>query len=1367
MNSKWKMYKIGLVDFWYYDEQEFYFLDGRMLLRGANGSGKSVTMQSFIPLLLDGNMRPERLDPFGSRARKMENYLLEEGDGRDERTGYLYMEFKRKETESYITIGIGIRARKGKKLDSWYFCINDGRRIGKDIFLYKDLDQKIVYTKTELRNRIGDGGKVMESQKEYAQCVNHYLFGFETMEEYKEMLELLIQLRTPKLSKDFKPTIINDILGNSLQTLSEDDLRPMSEAIENMDGLKTNLDNLKESLKSAKQIERAYDQYNEIVLYNKALLYKKSCEEYGRYEKEIKETEDQISSSAQDYEKEQAHHEQLQQEQAVRIQEKNSLEDNDATKLKEQEQKLQKDIDEFYKKIEEKKRQYQGKEEKRIQIDGQIKKAQDERDLSWESIKENLDEMEEYMQEVSFDEFSFMKDELVKNPEEVYNFSTHRNLLKRYMTRISEGIEVLEEEKNTRIQYDSQLKKMDEYRKERDQAEREYHQYEVQLSETKDEMIERIYQWEKSNELIKMDPPVLQEMTRSINDYEDGADESLILDAVRNKRYGIEDDLRKDRQLLVMEKEAVQTELEEKEKELKEWINQKDPEPEQSPEVLRNREVLQENGISYLQFYKTIEFGDELSEKKKNDLEEAFLRMGILDALIVDAGDRERILSLDQGTCDKYIFNDAASVKENIGELFEIENDDNDILFYQKVSKILSGIGYEAGEETGQTWIDARGHFKSGILEGTITGEYESKFIGVKAREKYRSRQIEMLEGVCAELSRKLSDLKDKLLTSEQMLEQLIKEERNFPDFEDLKVAARELMQKDHLLTMKNQQVSEQQEVLEQQRKQLDEIRLQVQKICSAADLTIRLDVFLQARDDLTEYQNLLMQLQLNHQTFLSKIKEIQVKEEHREEILQDMDDILYDQGQTERKWKEAGLSRRMILDQLELTDYESIKAKLDECIGRLAKLPKEMEESVERKTSLKKDKEQFEKQLTEQKERYLKQRSVMNRLKEVFAAEYQLGYVPKEYVETEDWRDQANKVCKMLAGRFEKKQQNDIFMNLQEIFQQNRMYLRDYNLNVETLFEELEEQGQMPGFSIKRIDIVGKYRGITVRFKELIEKLENDVEEQTRLLSDKDRELFEDILANTISKKIRGKIQSSRRWVDAMNRLMESMQTSSGLSLSLKWKSKRAEKEEQMDTRTLVQMLQKDVEIMREEEVKQLSAHFRSKIDEARKLMDDSSNVQSFHSIMREVLDYRKWFEFQLEYQKTGEKKKELTDRIFFTFSGGEKAMAMYVPLFSAVVAKYAGARMDAPRIISLDEAFAGVDEMNIKDMFRLMVEFDFDFMMNSQILWGDYETVPSIAIYQLLRPENVKFVTVIPYVWNGNVKTLVKEIGDAVGQA
>ena len=62
-------------------------------------------------------------------------------------------------------------------------------------------------------------------------------------------------------------------------------------------------------------------------------------------------------------------------------------------------------------------------------------------------------------------------------------------------------------------------------------------------------------------------------------------------------------------------------------------------------------------------------------------------------------------------------------------------------------------------------------------------------------------------------------------------------------------------------------------------------------------------------------------------------------------------------------------------------------------------------------------------------------------------------------------------------------------------------------------------------------------------------------------------------------------------------------MQTSSGLRLSLRWKNKRAEKEEQLDTRALVELLQKDAEIMRPEEIDKISQHFRSKIEEARKL--------------------------------------------------------------------------------------------------------------------------------------------------------------------
>jgi len=98
---------------------------------------------------------------------------------------------------------------------------------------------------------------------------------------------------------------------------------------------------------------------------------------------------------------------------------------------------------------------------------------------------------------------------------------------------------------------------------------------------------------------------------------------------------------------------------------------------------------------------------------------------------------------------------------------------------------------------------------------------------------------------------------------------------------------------------------------------------------------------------------------------------------------------------------------------------------------------------------------------------------------------------------------------------------------------------------------------------------------------------------------------------------------------------------------------------------------------------------------------------------------------------------------------------MAMYIPLFAAVNAQYRKSeKADHPRIIALDEAFAGVDDKNISSMFKLVETLQFDYIMNSQALWGCYETVKSLRIAELLRPENSRFITVIFYRWNGEKK-------------
>ena len=279
MNNRWKMNRIGFVNFWLYDEEDFLFEDGRLLLRGQNGSGKSITTQSFIPFILDGDRTPSRLDPFGSSDRRMEYYFLGE-EGKDESTGYLFLEFQKTEEADgeksvrYRTIGIGQRARRGRPMDFWGFLILDGRRIGQELWLYKQTGSvKIPYDRRDLKQVLGEENPVTDSPSEYKKLVNQHIFGFRKLEQYEQFIRLLVKVRAPKLSKEFKPTKVYEILNDSLQTLTDEDLRPMVDAMEKMDEIQESLDRLKRAFGDVRIIRTEYTRYNQFMLAKKAQAY--------------------------------------------------------------------------------------------------------------------------------------------------------------------------------------------------------------------------------------------------------------------------------------------------------------------------------------------------------------------------------------------------------------------------------------------------------------------------------------------------------------------------------------------------------------------------------------------------------------------------------------------------------------------------------------------------------------------------------------------------------------------------------------------------------------------------------------------------------------------------------------------------------------------------------------------------------------------------------------------------------------------------------------------------------------------------------------------------------------------------------------
>lgn len=317
---------------------------------------------------------------------------------------------------------------------------------------------------------------------------------------------------------------------------------------------------------------------------------------------------------------------------------------------------------------------------------------------------------------------------------------------------------------------------------------------------------------------------------------------------------------------------------------------------------------------------------------------------------------------------------------------------------------------------------------------------------------------------------------------------------------------------------------------------------------------------------------------------------------------------------------------------------------------------------------------------------------------------------------------------------------------------------VQDLKTNLE-LIEEKEDEVKRKSKELLLLE--EKY----LKLNKSLEQAKIKVFEKTSEINiEKNSKSFEETLINTISTKITAKIYQTKIWVDQMNDLMEAMNTSSGLKFSLKWIPRKADNENQMDISSLVNILQRGA-IVTEEDIDKLSKHFKEMLKQQKRDIEASGEIINYQSIIKDILDYRQWYEFRLYFTKPSKGKKELTDNEFFKFSGGEKAMAMYVPLFAAVNAKYNGAdKKDCPRIIALDEAFAGVDENNISDMFKLLERMDLDYVLNSQVLWGDYATVKELAICELTRDKEDDIVVVERFQWNGKEKVIVLE-GEEVG--
>ncbi|MGH9277982.1 MAG: SbcC/MukB-like Walker B domain-containing protein, partial [Acidimicrobiales bacterium] len=256
-------------------------------------------------------------------------------------------------------------------------------------------------------------------------------------------------------------------------------------------------------------------------------------------------------------------------------------------------------------------------------------------------------------------------------------------------------------------------------------------------------------------------------------------------------------------------------------------------------------------------------------------------------------------------------------------------------------------------------------------------------------------------------------------------------------------------------------------------------------------------------------------------------------------------------------------------------------------------------------------------------------------------------------------------------------------------------------------------------------------------------DQLGDQVARQQELLSERDREIFERHLLTRVSEALRELLNDADELVERINRSLADRPTASGKSVQLRWELETTDPA----VRGALALLRKTPDLLGPDERDQLRRFFSTAIDQ-RRAEDPASG---YAEILRHVLDYRAWHVFVPRVRSASGGIQRLTRTLFRTLSGGEQAVVLHLPLFAAAAAHYDAARPGAPRLIALDEAFAGIDEGMRAELMGLLVRFDLDIVLTGHELWGAYEQVPALMVYDLLRQPPLEGVSAFAVRWDG----------------
>jgi uncharacterized protein (TIGR02680 family) len=1358
--QRWQPLRLGLVELFHYDSEEFWFRDGHLLLRGNNGTGKSKVLSLTLPFLLDAQLKSSRIEPDGDSGKKMSWNLLM--GSYDRRIGYAWIEFGRLAddgTPHYLTLGVGLAAVAARpQVESWFFVLEDSDgapRINQDLWLISD--QRVVLTRERLRDTLHGRGQVFDTAVSYRRAVDERLFHLGTR-RYDALMDTLIQLRQPQLSKKPDETALSDALTEALPPLAPELLGDVAEALGQLEEDRRQLDEYQALARAVERFDQRYRIYAGTQSRRQARALRQAQTEFDSASRaradaqarlEKAETEEALARTTHDdaelaLKREQARLDILRTDPTM--QDANRLESAERDALARQRalQVATAAVGEVRRRLKRSTEETGHAVQRMTQAERLMTKLRQNSATHAEATgiaglhagnplaTRAAADLVALTPQAFDNACADLRAVIVDRREQIA-------LLRRRHAEVTAAEALHTQRQSTR---DERQGTVEATAERREQADAEVDQAGRDL----------IQAWERHFASLKqllVSPDDSRAALSALAEWVVGLDsDNPARHCLQTAQQHASLRLAQRRMSLGSQRQTLETErntLEDERSRLEAGVDATPPHP-------HTRGIDTRVAREGAPLWQLVDFREGVTAAQRAGLEAALEAAGLLDAWVspdghLRAGDGVELLH------DTQVLQRPPHALSLAGWL-HADGPADSAVPAAIVERLLSGIACTDDDPAGsEAWVAPDGRFRLAALAGAWA-KPTAVYIGHAARAAARKQRL-------ADVAGRITQIVDELMAVQAMDAQLTRDQdqaadewRLAPSEEALRNAhlaaaasAREAQTARQQLSEADRQYQEAEQALQMVRQRLS---------ADAADLRLpALIAELPAVEvALDHYHDAQLRLaQAVHEVRLA-LPELQRQHDRENETRDDL-------KKQDEQFAAARIEAEEVAVRFEVL-RGSVGARVEELQRRLADAGAAVEagnsaRDLARDVLSKSGEARavaHEKAATAN--AVFEQRSdaraeVTSKFQQFVATGLLAAALPQA-----DLPDMGSPwtidPALTLARRTEQalselKDDDDAWTRLQRQIGED---LTELQRALSALGHQAHSEQSDWGLIVRIV-----YQNRPEPPDHLAARLAEEIAQRSELLTANERAVLENHLQAEIASEVQRLLQTAETQRDAINKELHQRPTSTGVRYRLLWQPLAEEEGAPVGLEAArKRLLNTSADLWSADDRRVVGAMLQQRIAAERERADSGAGNDARGSLIEQLaraLDYRRWHRFRVERWQDGHWRK-----LSGPASSGERALGLTVPLFAAVASFYSqGSYALAPRLMLLDEAFAGIDDTARAHCMGLIREFDLDFVITSEREWACYAELPGVAICQLQRREGIDAVFVSRWNWDGRAKT------------